>query len=242
MSPTKASPPPAAANPSAGSRILGSLRDSAGEIVFGMEDGTVSIFGLVFGVAASAPSSHAVLLAGATGAAAAAVSMMAGTYLDVESSNDTRAAALEQRAAARQADPDEAWNDGRARLQAAGFGAAEIDTVVGILHRHPETADEVDAAFGLGIAPAPPQQPLVQAMWMFVADLFAATVPVLPFAWLALSSARLVSMAVTAVLLVLLGVGRARIASKPVIPTTLETLGIAVGAAAAGVLVGRLIS
>jgi len=242
MTSTSEMPTTPTATASLGSRVLGSLRDSAGEIVFGMEDGTVSIFGLVFGVAASAPSSHAVLLAGATGAAAAAVSMMAGTYLDVESSNDKRAAALEQRAAIRESDPDQLWDDGRVRLKAAGFGPDEIDTVVGILHRHPETADDVDAAFGLGIAPTEPQNPLVQASWMFIADLVAATIPVLPFAWLALSSARIVSMIVTAILLVLLGVGRARIGSKAMLPTTLETLGIAVGAAAAGVIVGRLIS
>jgi VIT1/CCC1 family predicted Fe2+/Mn2+ transporter len=51
-----------------------------GSVVFGMEDGTVSIFGLVSGVAASATNSQTVLLAGATGAVSAAVSMMAGTY------------------------------------------------------------------------------------------------------------------------------------------------------------------
>lgn len=73
-------------------RIRRSFVASAGSIVFGMEDGTVSIFGLVFGVAAAAPDSHAVLLAGGTGAVAAAVSMMAGTYLDVESTNDQAAA------------------------------------------------------------------------------------------------------------------------------------------------------
>ena len=43
-----------------------SLVASAGDIVFGMEDGTVSIFGLVFGVAASSTSSAPVLLAGST--------------------------------------------------------------------------------------------------------------------------------------------------------------------------------
>lgn len=59
-----------------------------GSIVFGMEDGTASIFGLVFGVAAAAPDSRVVLLAGGTGAISAAVSMMAGTFLDVESTND----------------------------------------------------------------------------------------------------------------------------------------------------------
>jgi vacuolar iron transporter family protein len=34
-------------------RLRSSLVDSAGTIVFGMEDGTVSIFGLIFGVAAT---------------------------------------------------------------------------------------------------------------------------------------------------------------------------------------------
>src|SRR6266540_2605052 len=71
-------------------RVWSSLHDSIGEIVFGMEDGTVSIFGLVFGLAAAAPDASTVLVAGATGAAAAAVSMMAGTFLDVESARDQR--------------------------------------------------------------------------------------------------------------------------------------------------------
>ena len=53
-------------------KVRNSLNESIGEIVFGMVDGTVSIFGLVFGLAAGAGNSHEVLLAGATGAAAAA--------------------------------------------------------------------------------------------------------------------------------------------------------------------------
>jgi len=77
-------------------RIGKSFSDSIGDIVFGMEDGTVSIFGLVFGVASSTSSSSAVLLAGATGAIAAAVSMMAGTFLDVESTNDQAKVQLAQ--------------------------------------------------------------------------------------------------------------------------------------------------
>ncbi len=44
-------------------RLAASLKESSGQIIFGMEDGTVSIFGLVVGVAASAPDSETVLLA-----------------------------------------------------------------------------------------------------------------------------------------------------------------------------------
>ena len=73
---------------SAWNRLRNSLANSAGTVVFGMEDGTVSIFGLIFGVAATTTSTEAVLIAGASGAVAAAVSMMAGAYLDVETTRD----------------------------------------------------------------------------------------------------------------------------------------------------------
>jgi len=59
--------------------IRGSLLSSIGDIAFGMEDGAVSVAGLVFGVAASTNDAQIVQLAGAAGAIAGAVSMMAGT-------------------------------------------------------------------------------------------------------------------------------------------------------------------
>jgi vacuolar iron transporter family protein len=223
-------------------RVAKSFRDSAGQIVFGMEDGTVSIFGLVFGVAASAPNAHAVLLAGATGAAAAAVSMMAGTYLDVESENDKRQAAITERQQAVAEDPDAPMRAEQARLATAGFAPDEIDTFTALLRRHPDTASSLDTAFALGIAPGEPQSPGIQAAWMFVADLFAAFTPVVPFAFFALATARTVSIVVTTALLVVLGIGRARLGHKSVIVTTFETIAIAAGAAGAGVLIGRLIS
>ena len=73
-------------------RLHASLIKSAGTVVFGMEDGTVSIFGLIFGVAATTSNTATVVIAGATGAVAAAVSMMAGVYLDAETTRDALAA------------------------------------------------------------------------------------------------------------------------------------------------------
>src|SRR5580700_4401195 len=64
-----------------------------------MEDGTVSIFGLVLGVAATTNDNKTVLIAGATGAFAAAVSMMAGTYLEIETDRDRAAGLAEAQAA-----------------------------------------------------------------------------------------------------------------------------------------------
>ena len=50
------------------------------------------------------------------------------------------------------------------------------------------------------------------------------------------------SIACTAIVLIVLGVGRAKIGQRRVLPTTLQTLGIAAAAGLAGVLVGNLFS
>ena len=215
---------------------------SLGSIVFGMEDGTVSIFGLVFGVAASATNSQMVLLAGATGAISAAVSMMAGTYLDVSTERDRAqsAIAIKQREIAQK--PEQAAQDVRDQLLGAGFAQADAETVLTILQRTPGAMLKNETVFALEIGASANQNPWVQSIWMFVADLFAAFVPVLPFVFLPLGSARTMSLVVTALLLLLLGIGRGIIGQKNVLVTALQTLAIAAAAGAAGLLVGSLVS
>jgi VIT1/CCC1 family predicted Fe2+/Mn2+ transporter len=223
-------------------KIKDSLLASAGNIVFGMEDGTVSIFGLVFGVAASAPGSHAVLLAGATGAAAAAVSMMAGTYLDVSTANDRAKSEQQQKQQDIEQHPAREAQNVEARLSAAGFTAAERAAVVSALEAHPDTWLQLASAVELNVGEAQEQSPWVQSLWMFVADLLAASIPVIPFALLPLGPARQLSVILTLCLLVLLGIGRARVAQTRLLPTILQTVGIATAAAAAGLLVGQLVT
>ncbi len=206
-----------------------------------MEDGAVSIAGLVFGVAASTNDSRIILLAGATGAAAGAVSMMAGTYLDVTSERD-RAAALVAEARARiAADPTAELARAVTRLGAGGFTAEEAEVVRIALARNPGALLDLTAAFELGLSPASRASARAHALWMFVADLVAAATPVLPFAILPIGPARLTSLAMTATLLVGLGIGRARIGRRSIARTTAQTLAIAGAAGAAGVAIGRLV-
>ena len=223
-------------------RIRGSFTDSVGSIVFGMEDGTVSIFGLVFGVAAAAPDSRAVLLAGGTGAISAAVSMMAGTFLDVESTNDRAAARSAELRSRYEANPAAEDQLVRGHLVSAGFSDSEAATVTAIISKHPETRLQIAAGIGLDPDGATRQNPVVQSLWMFFTDLLAAAVPVIPFALFSLATARIVSLAVTFVMLVFLGIGRGVIGHRRILPTVAETIGIAAAAAIAGLAIGKLIS
>lgn len=218
-------------------RIFSSLKASMGDVVFGMEDGTVSIFGLVFGVAISTSDPHTVLIAGATGAAAAAVSMMAGSYLDAESVRDARRARRDG-----PVDPVVAKTEAAAittALARSGMAPQDVALVADALARAPravaglrtELAEADDGA-----------SPTSHAFWMFVSDLFAGFTPVLPFAFLPMDSARIVSLVLTTVLLVALGIGRGLVGKRSVVRATLETLAIAASAALAGIAMGHVLS
>jgi len=215
-------------------RLRRSFANAAGTIVFGMEDGTVSIFGLIFGVAATTSDTKTVLIAGASGAAAAAVSMMAGAYLDVETTRDEAKAArasLDEGA--------ENLTSLSSRLARAGLSSEQSAALTAAVRDDPEALRGLLLALQ-GAAPSSPN-PWEQALWMLAADFLAAAVPILPFVFLPILQARIVSGAVTLALLVALGVGRARIAKGRVIRTVTETVSIGVAAAFAGVGIGMLV-
>jgi hypothetical protein len=117
--------------------------------VFGMEDGTVSIFGLVFGIAASASSSQTVLLAGATGAISAAVSMMAGTYLDVSTDRDQARAAIAAEQRKIEEKPQREAEEFHDRLKQEGFSDTDAQTILTIIERTPGTLLKGKTAFEL---------------------------------------------------------------------------------------------
>jgi vacuolar iron transporter family protein len=220
-------------------RLRGSLADSAGTIVFGMEDGTVSIFGLIFGVAATTTNPGTVLIAGASGAVAAAVSMMAGVFLDVETTRDGMKAKQAKLQSALSANAESIRAELLGQLAAAGLTQQQSAALTGAVMR------DRDALNGLLLAlhgsPEAPPNPWVQALWMLIADFAAAAVPILPFVFLAVAQARIVSAVVTIALLIGLGVGRGRIAGHNVARTIMETVAIGIAAALAGVAISVLI-
>jgi vacuolar iron transporter family protein len=223
-------------------RLRASLVSSIGDVAFGMEDGAVSVAGLVFGVAASTNDSQIVLLAGATGAIAGAVSMMAGTYLDVHSERSRAAGLVERARRGIAADPARARDRAVGQLRAAGFTDVEAQGTMAALERNPDALLEYVAAFELGVPRVTGAPPSTHAAWMFVADLFAASIPVVPFALYPIETARLVSLVVTGALMAALGIARGWIGHEPIWRTALQTMTIAGAAALAGVLIGRLVT
>lgn len=215
-------------------RLHRSFVNSAGTIVFGMEDGTVSIFGLIFGVAATTSNAKTVLIAGASGAVAAAVSMMAGAYLDIETTRDkAKASRLSSSSAA------DAITSLPPRLAKAGLSPQQSEALTAAVTNNPEAVGGLWLA--LDGAADTPLNPGEQALWMLFADFFAAAVPIVPFVILPVLQARIVSAVMTIALLIGLGVGRARVAKRDLVRTIFETVSIGIAAAMAGVGISVLI-
>ncbi len=219
-------------------RLKASFLASAGDVVFGMEDGTVSIFGLVFGVAATTDQRSTVLIAGASGAVAAAVSMMVGTYLDVETRRDEAKAASALTKAEIGRDPAAVPDRVTARLRDAGLGADKTGSIATWLSSDPASVKSLATALDTPKAPDNSQGPLAQSLWMLVADFLAAAIPIVPFALLPVAQGRVVSATVTLMLLIGLGIGCAWIGGRSVARTVVETVSIGVAAALAGVAIG----
>src|SRR6478752_7009353 len=74
--------------------------------VLGANDGIVSTASLIVGIAAAASTKGEILLAGAAGLVAGAMSMAAGEYVSVSSQADTEAADLARESAELASDPD----------------------------------------------------------------------------------------------------------------------------------------
>lgn len=231
------------ASPSCFCRIRESIRECSGEIVFGMSDGVVSIFGLVAGMVAGAQSGSVILLAGATAAIAATVSMMAGVFLDLESERDeARVEAREREAEIRQ-NPQEAVDKLVTDLKGTGLSEAALSAIREDMSRNPLAIQKFeDAVAGEEETAAQKTSPVIHACWMGIADFVAAMTPVVPFIFLPLEQAKIVFIIGTAILLILLGIGRAILGERPMFRTILETCAIAAAAAIAGALVGLLVS
>lgn len=219
-----------------------SLTVALREIVFGVEDGLISVFGLVIGMAAGADSSFIVLLAGSTGAVASAVSMAAGTYLSVKSERDLAEKELAEEEEEIRTRPEEEEREIAEFLRQRSFREREISTLLRGVRRSHGLLLEFMAAYELRLGRLLHVQPLSSAIWMFIADLVAALLPVVPFALLPLGQARIVSIAVTAVALIALGTGRGLLTGRNVLAATVETLAVAALAAGAGFAVAQMIS
>jgi VIT1/CCC1 family predicted Fe2+/Mn2+ transporter len=206
---------------------------------FGISDGLVSNLALVMGVAGGTESSEAIVLAGSAGLLAGAFSMAAGEYVSMMTQRESmqRQLHLEREHILRY--PEQEETHMRQLLIDNGITEKSAAEMARRIHEEVDPAVDFHALLELGIVPRQMGSPVSASLASFASFVVGALIPLIP--WFFVDEALRLSMACSAVALLVVGGAVTRITHRSAIAGALRQL--IFGAAAAGVtnLLGRFI-
>lgn len=211
--------------------------------VLGANDGLVSNFSLVMGVAGASGTREPVLIAGIAGLLAGSLSMALGEWLSVQSSRELYANQIAVEREELEAFPAEEEEELRLIYEAKGLDATEAARLAHrIISGDREVALDTMAREELGIDP----DELGGSAWVAAATSFVlfgigAFVPVLPFLIGAGTAAIVTATVLSGVSLFALGAAITLLTGRHPVHAGLRQVGIGLAAAAVTFLVGRLL-
>jgi VIT1/CCC1 family predicted Fe2+/Mn2+ transporter len=176
-------------------------------VVFGVNDGLVSNFSLVMGVAGGTTNNSIVLLAGIAGLMAGAFSMASGEWISIRSQRELYENELRIEQEELRAFPEEEREELEMIYRAKGIAPETARALVDTIMKRSEVALDTLAREELGLDPATLGSPWVAALSSFAAFALGAALPVIPFVF-GSGTAPTVIAAVISVL-ALFGVGAA---------------------------------
>ena len=191
-----------------GARHRSSVGGNLRAAVFGVNDGLVSNTSLVMGVAGAGAHNAYVLMTGAAGLLAGALSMAAGEYISVRSQREM----FEYQIALERAEVDEYPEEEAEELaliyEARGVDLEQARAMTKTLLQRPEQALDVLAREELGLNPDALGSPWGAAIFSFVSFGLGASLPLTPFI-VGVAGTRAIVIAGAAALLGLAAVGMA---------------------------------
>jgi VIT1/CCC1 family predicted Fe2+/Mn2+ transporter/rubrerythrin len=217
---------------------LGSIR----EVVFGAQDGLVSTFAVVAGLAAAGAQHYVVLLAGAVSAIAGILSMSVGTFLSSRAQRQVYEAELAKERREIRDHPGEEIAELIASLTARGMSRGDAVEVGRRVARHPDLLLATLGIFELGLAPQRLGAPVRDAFVMAVAFGVASMFPLVPFVMSRVMAALALSAVLTVAVLFVVGAMKGRLAHVSRIRSGLEVVALGLGSGLIGFAIGRVAS
>jgi rubrerythrin/VIT1/CCC1 family predicted Fe2+/Mn2+ transporter len=212
------------------------------EVVFGAQDGLVSTFAVVAGLAAAEVGHLVVLLGGLVSAVAGVLSMSIGTFLSSRAQQQVYEAELARERREIHDHPGEEVAELMAALMARGMSRGDAADVTRRVGRHPDLLLAMLGLFELGLVPQRMGTPIRDAFVMAVAFAVASLVPLVPFAQPRVLAGLGVSAALTVIALFVVGVLKARVARISGIRSGLEVVSFGIASGAIGFALGRVAS
>jgi len=210
--------------------------------VLGANDGLVSNFSLVMGVAGATAAGGAVLIAGVAGLLAGAFSMALGEWVSVQSARELHQRQLDIEAEELEHHPEEERAELALIYEAKGMPRAEAERLAEQLTRDPETALQTLAREELGIDPEEMGgSAWTAAITSFVLFAAGAVLPILPFLFTGDRAAVIACVAVSAAGLFLIGAAITLLTGRGVWFTGIRQLLLGLAAAAITYGLGTLL-
>ncbi|MBI3138694.1 MAG: VIT1/CCC1 transporter family protein [Sphingobacteriales bacterium] len=174
--------------------------------VLGGNDGLVSNFSLVMGVAGATSGQEGVLLAGLAGLLAGALSMALGEWISVKSSQELYENQMEIEMEELQTSPENEMKELELIYKAKGIPEAQAKEMAAEILKNPEHAHELLVKEELGInAEELKGSAFEAALYSFFLFAIGAIIPVFPFMFLTGTNAILLSAGASAVGLFIIG-------------------------------------
>jgi VIT1/CCC1 family predicted Fe2+/Mn2+ transporter len=167
--------------------------------VFGISDGLVSSISLILGVAGANSTGGPVRLAGLAGLIGGAFSMAAGEYVSMRAQSELLERELAVEAKAIRLDPEDERHELAAIYERRGLESDMAQELSKEMMRTPEVALDTHAREELGINPDETGNPYQAAASSFVTFAVGAIIPLLPWYFVAGTTAILWSVALGAV-------------------------------------------
>ncbi len=215
----------------------GGVRD----VIFGANDGLVSILALVAGVYGAITESHPILIAGIAGAVAGAISMGAGAYISAKSEKEVTEKERDRKGLKRKGTPEEEKEKLIRFYQVRGFKRRDAEAVADKVTQQVESSGSYTLGEELGLTSEESWPPTKAALFTGLSFAVVSLIPILPFAFMDVNPAVITAVIASIGCLFVVGASKAIFSRKSWIRSGIEMMAIGALASAATYAIGLAI-
>lgn len=211
------------------------------QLVFGSLDGLLVPLGVVSGVAGGTGSTKAVIVAGIAEAFAGALSMGAGEFISGRSEAQVQQTEIAKELAEIRDAPEYELREMAILFEHEGVAAEDAARIANTLVRYPEAYHKtmVEKELGLQVGVSTVQIP--EALTMGISYIVGSFFPLIAYFFLPIPQALPVSLFLTVVALIVVGIIKGRLANLNLFRSSLEVVVVGGASALGGYLLGTYV-
>jgi len=211
------------------------------DVIFGANDGLVSILALVAGVYGAIAESHPILIAGIAGAVAGAISMGAGAYLSAKSEKEVTEKESDRKGIKKKGSPEEEKENLVRFYQARGFKRRDAEAVADRVALQVESRESYTIGEEVGLTSEESWPPIKAALFTGLSFAVVSLIPILPFAFMEVNPAVITAATASIGCLFAVGASKAIFSRKSWVRSGIEMMVIGILASVATYAIGLVI-